>query len=159
MKVSVTIIGIIFMISITVMADASFGLGSAYSCKAKRVNDPISDSLDTELTFSQSNSGILVTSKSSDKELSFEFGQGKLYGKNVSDKTRFVCEENVNQSPSNYSFEYKCGEFITDVDGTKKQIRSYRAQVNLQQGISISGKVCSLLSADGSRCWTLSKCK
>src|ERR1039457_6179269 len=75
---------------------------SSYSCTATEEMPP-PDKYPVKITFLKIRSEISVTAKSTEKNLNFQFGNGKLSGENTSDKSSYNCSNKISQSDSFYS--------------------------------------------------------
>ncbi len=95
--------------------------------------------------------------KSDDQELTFNIGREFIEGEKIDKTLDSECEDTIEHTDQKYEWTYTCRYFVTDTDGTHKQVADQSSYFRVHS--NGMGKLCRVLDQQGSLCWDLSECK
>jgi hypothetical protein len=95
--------------------------------------------------------------KSDDKDLTFKIGREFIEGEKIDKTLDSKCEDEIEHTDQKYEWTYTCRYFITDTDGSRKQVADQSSYFRVHS--NGMGKLCRILDQHSSLCWDLSECK
>ncbi len=99
----------------------------------------------------------LLEIKSDEKALNFKMGREFIEGDKIDKTLSPECEDKIDHTDQKYEWTYTCRYFITDADGSRKQVADQTSYFRVHSnGV---GQLCKVLDQQGSQCWDLSECK